>query len=242
MFYGLKYNPIPILLKSNNKAIETFVIRDLLEEKVLVKELWQLPEPKKLLKKQKSNGSWEYPSKRIIGRKENYDQYETFKKLGILVEEFGFNKTHPAIQNTADYFFSVQSREGDFRGIYDKQYSPNYTAGIAELLIKAGYGNDCRIEKVFNWLLSIRQANGGWALPYRTRNKNNDVIHSHPTTIQPDKSRPFSPMVTGVVLRAFAAHPKHRKSKEAKQAGKLILPKFFKSEPYPDRKGREYWL
>ena len=177
----------------------------------------------------------------IYGKKENFNQYETFKKFGSLIEKYGFNKNHPAIRKAADYFFSVQSPEGDFRGIYDKQYSPNYTAGITELLIKAGYISDPRIKNVFTWLLSIRQTDGGWALPYRTQNYKNDVTYNYSTTIQPDKSKPSSPMVTGVVLRAFAAHPKYKKLKEAKLAGKILISNFFKREPYPDRSGREYW-
>jgi hypothetical protein len=49
-------------------------------------------------------------------------------------------------------------------------------------------------------------------------------------------------MVTGVVLRAFAAHPTYRKSKEAHQAGKLLLSSLFRRDHYPDRAGAEYWL
>jgi hypothetical protein len=36
------------------------------------------------------------------------------------------------------------------------QYTPNYSAAIMELLIKAGYSTDVRTEKGFQWLLSIR--------------------------------------------------------------------------------------
>jgi hypothetical protein len=242
MLNALKYNPVPTLLKNDDKAFKTFFLRDLLGEKVSIKELWQLKEAKKILKKQKLNGSWEYPSKKVYGKKENYNQYETFRKLGILIEKFGFNKTHPTIQKSANYFFSAQTPEGDFRGIYDNQYTPNYSAGIMELLIKAGYEKDKRIINSFKWLISIRQEDGGWALPFRTQKYNLGVIHSHPTTIKPDKSKPYSHMVTGVVLRAFAAHPKYKKIKEANHAGKLLLANLFKSDKYPDRRGKEYWL
>jgi len=37
-------------------------------------------------------------------------------------------------------------------------------------------------------------------------------------TLQPDKTKPFSHLVTGVVLRAFAAHPMYRQLDEAKAA------------------------
>jgi hypothetical protein len=241
MIHGLKYDVISVLMKSKDKALKTLVFRDLLGKKVSVKELWQMPEAKRIFKKQRLDGSWKYSTIIKKGKQENFNQYETYKNLGILVEKFGFNKTHPAIQKTAKYFFSHQSQEGDFRGIYDKQYSPNYTAGITELLIKAGYANDSRIEKVFKWLLSMRQADGGWALPFRTSNYNLDVSYSHSTTIKPDKSKPFSHMVTGVVLRAFAVHPKYKKSIEAKQAGALLLANLFKKDNYSDRGGSEYW-
>lgn len=240
---NLKYNPITPLLECRNVAVLTFVRRDLLDKAVSVEDLWQLAEPQKILKKQKPNGSWIYPSaKDSIRTQENYNQIETYRNLGILVEEFGFNKKHPAIAKAAKYLFSFQSSEGDFRGIYGNQYSPNYSAGIAELLIKAGYGSDAHIETMFGWLLSIRQEDAGWAIPFRTQYCNIDVISEQLETIEPDKSRPFSHMATGVVLRAFAAHPKYRKSKEAHQAGKLLLSSAFKKDHYPDRAGDEYWL
>ncbi|HEY9245569.1 MAG TPA: hypothetical protein VIO11_01865 [Candidatus Methanoperedens sp.] len=195
------------------------------------------------MRRQKPNGSWLYPGgKENIRSQENYNQLETYRNLGILVEEFGFNKKHPAIQKTVEYLFTFQTQEGDFRGIYGNQYSPNYSAGITELLIKAGYETDARVRKVIEWLISIRQKDGGWAIPLRTHNYNLHVISNHPDTIKPDVSRPFSHMVTGVVLRAFAAHTTYRKSKEARHAGELLLSNLLKKDNYPDRVGAEYWL
>lgn len=59
--------------------------------------------------------------------------------------------------------------------------------------------------------------------------------------IKPDRSKPFSHWVTGVVLRAFAAHPKHRKTDEAKIAGELLKSRFFQPDKYPDRKNPSFW-
>ncbi len=241
-FGKLHANPIPPLA-SGNLAIATFVRRDLLDEKVSVEALWQRPEPQRILRQQQLNGSWKYLGGQArIRTREDYNQLETYRNLGILVEEFGFTKKHAAIQRAADYLFSFQAPAGDFRGIYGDQYSPNYTAGITELLVKARYETDARIEKVFDWLVSIRQEDGGWSIPFRTRGYNLDVISSHSKTIQPDRSKPFSAMVTGVVLRAFAAHPRHRKSVDAHRAGELLLSRLFSKDAYPDRAGAEYWL
>lgn len=238
----LKYNPIAPLLKSGNKAIIAFVRRDLLEEKIEIENLWQLPEPQKILKKQRDDGSWKYPGASKGELQEMYDQLETWRQFGILIEIFGFNKKHPAITKTAKYLFSKQSKEGDFRGIYAKQYTPNYSAAVLELLIKAGYDNDLRIEKHFEWLLKIRQNDCGWALPFRTRGFDLKVIYENKPLIKIDPQKPFSWLITGVVLRAFAAHPKYRKSKEAKKASELLIESLFKRDNYPDRAAPEYWL
>lgn len=98
-----------------------------------------------------------------------------------------------------------------------------------------------RIIKGFNWILSIRQEDGGWALPFRTAGKNIGEAFENSETIQPDKSKPFSHVVTAMVLRAFAAHPKYRKSDEAKKAGELLLSRFFKNDKYPDRRSKDFW-
>jgi hypothetical protein len=241
--HNLKYDPVASLLKTDNEAILALVRRDLLDEAVSINDLWQFAEPQKILRKQQPNGSWKYPSaKKDTRLQRNYDQYETFRNLAALVEKFGFNKEHPAIVKTARYFFANQSEEGDFRGIYGAQYSPNYSAAIAELLIKAGYASDPHIEKLFRWLLATPQNDGGWALPFRTRDYGIGVTTDCSKTIQPDVSKPFSYMVTGVVLRAFAAHPEYRKSKEAYEAGNLLLSRLFKRDNYSDRAGTEYWL
>ena len=159
--------------------------------------------------------------------------------LGELVEKFGFNHASPAIRGAAEFIFTFQTEEGDFRGIYGNQYTPNYTAGIMELLIKSGYGDDPRIERGFEWLLSIRQEDGGWAIPMRTAGMKLDVMKKD--TIEPDRSKPFSHLVTGVVLRAFAAHPRYRRRKEARAAGELLASRLFKRDKYPDRATPEYW-
>jgi hypothetical protein len=239
----LKYNPILSFTECGDKAVLLFAQRDLFEKTVSVEDLWLLPESKRILRMQNTDGSWLYPGgKENIRTQRNYNQLETYRNLGILVEEYGFNKQHPSIQKAAKYLFTFQTQEGDFRGIYGNQYSPNYSAGITELLIKAGYEKDARIKKVFEWILSIQQKDGGWALPFRTQNYKIDVISTHLKTVKPDKFKPFSHMITGVILRAFAVHPVYRRSKEAQRAGELLLSNLFKKDHYPDRAASDYWL
>ncbi len=195
------------------------------------------------MRKQQPDGSWLYPGgNKKIRTTENYNQLETFRNLGYLVEMYAFDKRSPAIQKAAEWLFSFQTSSGDIRGILGNQYTPYYTAAMMELLIKAGYGDDPRIRKAFGWLAYIRQHDGGWTIPLRTHNSKLDVIAMNTATIEPDRTRPFSHMVTGIVLRAYAAHPAFRQTAEAQAAGKLLLSSLFKKDSYPDRSAPDFWL
>jgi hypothetical protein len=238
-----KFDPLPQLLSSENKAIVFFAKRDLLEGKVAsVETLWGLPFVTRMIDKQLDDGSWRYPGgKPDVRSRQNYGQLETYRILGELEEKYGVDNTHPAIRKAANFLFGFQTQEGDFRGIYGNQYTPNYTAGIMEILIKVGYEEDPRIEKGFRWLLSLRQHDGGWCIPVRTKNIRLDARVMSGDIVHPDPSKPFSHLVTGVVLRAFAAHKTYRKSKEAKSAGELLASQIFKRDVYPDRNTIEFW-
>jgi len=238
----LRYDPLPPLISSDNAALVFSVKRDLLEEDTAsVETLWDLPFVMKILNKQQEDGSWRYHGgKPDIRSQEHYNQLETYRILGILVETHDLTRKHSAIEKAAEFLFRFQTKKGDFRGIYGNQYTPNYTAAIMELLIKAGYDSDPRVERGFRWLLSVRQTDGGWAIPIRTIGvKLKEKLNA--ATIGPDFSKPFSQLVTGVVLRAFASHKDYRLRDEAKIAGKLLASRFFQPDTYPDRRDASYW-
>lgn len=242
----LGHDPMPFLLSSQSSSVVFFARRDLMDEDPgPVKSLWTGQEVERILGRQEPDGRWSYPGgDSRIRSKEDYDQLETYRQLGFCVEEFGMDRTHPGIRKAAGFLFAHQTGEGDFRGIYGRQYSPNYTAAILELLVKAGYSEDDRVDMAFRWLISIRQTDGGWAIPFRTADKAGqvrwtEVMRSKP--VRPDTSRPFSHMVTGMVLRAFAAHERYRRSAEARTAGSLVARRFFRADSYADRRAREFW-
>lgn len=219
------------------------MFRDLLDEDLnQEKHLWEMKQAKKLLNKQQDDGSWRYPNpKEDIRSLKGYNQVETFRNLAILVEKYLLNRKHPALEKAAEFLFGCQTAEGDFRGVYWNQYTPNYSAAFMELLIKAGYHHDSRIALGLDWLLSIRQDDGAWVIPFRTANLRIKETMSRPNPVQSDKSKPFSHMATGVVLRAFAAHPKFRKRSEIIEAAELLATRIFKADSYTDRKAPEFW-
>jgi hypothetical protein len=248
-FEALRFSPFPRLLSSKNENISYFVRKDLLvEETSTSRALMDSPITRRIASRQLTDGSWPYNvgKSKVRSRKE-YNQLETFRMLGQLVELCGLTRSDPIIRNAVEYLFHFQTKQGDFRGIYANQYTPNYTAAIMELLIKAGYADDDRIEKGFSWLISIRQNDGGWAIPFRTVGyKGNNSLtwiqaFKKSNLIEPDKSAPSSHCITGVVLRAFAAHPRYRSAHEAKLAGELLGSRFFKEDRYSDRKAVRFW-
>jgi hypothetical protein len=188
------------------------------------------------------NGGWKYPAPRTQLRSaDDYDQLETFRMLSILIEKHGLDRGHPAIHRASRYVLAHQSVAGDVRGIYGNQYSPNYTAAFLELLTKVGYGADPAVRRSFRWLLSVRQDDGGWAIPFRTTGRNFDPSTLRTATIHPVLRKPSSHLVTGVVLRALAAHPQYRKSQAARAAGALLAARMFKADVYADRRAAAFW-
>lgn len=244
----LHFDPLTPLLSSGNIAIEYFVKRDLLEERVdPISYLWRLPEVKRLLQKQQSEGSWRYPGKRkAIYPVYHYSLIETWKMIRLLVERYGFTKEHPVTGKAVEFIFSCQSEEGDIRGFIGNQYATYYTGAVMALLIKAGYVYDPRIEKGFKWLLSMRQDDGGWTVPILTHKFDGKTMYRltsrHAEPVEPDRSKPSSHNWTDMVLRAFAAHPKYRRSKDARAAANLLKARFFQPDSYSSYKASSYWV
>ena len=242
----VRVDPISALAASSNPAIAFFARRDLLGDRPgPASDLWGLREPVRIVRRQTANGAWSYPGgNRSLRSPENYDQIETFRQLAILVEKYGFTREHPAIARAAEFLLCFQARDGDIRGIYGTQYATTYVGAITELLIKAGYADDPRIAKTFSWLLAIRQSDGGWAIPMRTLGhpyRDFLDVDRHPEPLSPDRSRPFSHLVTGMVLRAFAADPRWQQAPDVRRAGQLLASRLFKRDPYGDRGDATYW-
>lgn len=242
----LRSDPIAPLLSSGNEVLQYFARRDLLGEPVgPVSRLWQLPAAQRILKKQLAGGSWPRPGEKKHPAV-NYHLIETWRNFRFLVEQYGFTREHPQARKAAEFLFSCQTQEGDIRGFLANQYATYYTGAIMSLLIQAGYADDPRIEKGFQWLLDMRQDDGGWSIPLIThkfdRATQYRLTSEYVDPVQPDRSKPFSHNWTGMVLRAFAVHPEHRKSEAAQAAARLLASRFFQPDRYTSMQAASYWL
>jgi hypothetical protein len=220
----LKIDPLSSLLSSGDAALVYFTRRDLFgEDPGPVERLWELPAVQKILKKQLPDGSWPRS-----GEKKhpaiNYGLIETWRWFRYLVAQYGFTCQHPAAQRATEFLFSCQTEEGDFRGILANQVATYYTGAILALLIDAGCAGDPRVEQCFQWLLSMRQSS------------------EYAEPLQLDRSKPFSHNTTGMILRAFAAHPEYRHSEAALTAARLLKSRFFQPDAYTSYQDASYWL
>jgi hypothetical protein len=241
----MRYDPIAPLLAAGDPSLAWAVGHDIFDEPLEPQSLWEMPQVVHAMRRQCEDGSWAYHGGTSRIRSDaNYAQIATYQQLLVLISKYRLDRRHPAIAGAADFLLGCQTREGDIRGIYGSQYTPNYTGDILGLLVAAGYQDDRRVLRGIDWLLSIRQDDGGWALPLRT-------VHAEPggftrvmkleAPIQPDRSRPSSHLITGIALRALAAHPRYRHRPEARRAARLLASRFLQADHYADRGEPGYW-
>jgi len=232
------------LLAARHPALTWNVRHDLVGIELDPRELWELPRVRQAQRTQNADGSWSYHGgSAAIRPREDYGQLATYQQLLVLVSQYRLDRRHPVLERAAESVLSFQKPEGDIRGIYGQQFTPNYTADLLRLLIEAGYAADARVLAGMRWLLSARQDDGGWAVPARTAGSRplTETL-SLPRPLEPDRSKPSSHLITGIVLRAFAAHPALRRRPEVRQAAILLTSRFFKPDAYPDRRGADYWM
>ncbi len=248
----MKVNPnkaIEFLLARGNLPILYWLKKDILEVPIdrEFKNLQKYASRIRILKSQKSNGGW--CKRKYEGHprwEKSYYIVDTLKNMFKLYN-FGCTLKDEGIKKAIKFVFSTQSKAGDFRGAYLNEYAPTYHALSLEIVCLLGHDKDEKIQKGFRWISNNRQNDGGWVIPYRTinqeqlKNRYNYEAQLKLEPIKPDTSRPFSHLVTGMVLRALAASPKWSKSKEARKAGQLLLSRFFKADKYNDRWLPSFW-
>lgn len=248
----MKVNPnkaIEFLLARGNLPILYWLKKDILEVPIdrEFKNLQKYASRIRILKSQKPNGGW--CKRKYEGHprwEKSYYIVDTLKNMFKLYN-FGCTLKDEGIKKAIKFIFSTQSKAGDFRGAYLNEYAPTYHALSLEILCLLGHDKDERIQKGFRWISHNRQNDGGWVIPYRTidreqlKNRYNYEAQLKLEPIKPDTSRPFSHLVTGMVLRALAASPTWSKSREARKAGGLLLSRFFKADKYNDRWLPSFW-
>lgn len=239
---------IEFLLARGNLPILYWLKKDILEVPVdrERKNLQKFAKRIRILEMQKSNGGWCNKKFNAHPRWENtYYIVDTLRNL-FLLYNYGCEWDNEEIQKAVKFLQSTQTGEGDFRGAYLNEYAPTYHALTLEILALLGV-DDEKTKKGFQWIIKTRQDDGGWVIPYRTidkeqlKNRYNVQAQLKLSPVKPNRSHPFSHLVTGMVLRALVESQHWKKSKEARKAGELLMDRFFKEDKYEDRRHAHYW-
>lgn len=232
----LARDPVPVLLREGTPALVARVRRDLIddEEAPGPDEVVTYPEVKSFLRKQEANGAFPArPPEKTLGSQKFGRAVATLRALERMAD-FGLGRAHPAVAKAAELLLSSQSADGAIADLALGETAEARTKAVAlhfegwalAALCRAGYDSDPRVASGFRFLLTSRQADGGWAW----RGVRTDSA-----------ARPSSHLVTGMVLRAFAASPTRRSSREARRAAELLATRFMQPDRYPDRKAASYW-
>jgi hypothetical protein len=240
---------IEFLLARGNLPILYWLKKDILEVPVdrEYKNLKKYADRIRILKSQRPNGGW--CKKRYEGPscwEKNHYIVPTLRNTFKLYD-YGCQPEMDEVQKIIEFLFSTQTKEGDFRGAYLNEYAPTYHALTLEVLCLFGMERNRKCQRAFRWLLKNHQDDGGWVIPYRTiaksklKKRYNFEAQLKLEPVKTDKSKPFSHLVTGMVLRTLAVSPTRRKSKVAKESGKLLLQRFFCADKYEDRHQASFW-
>jgi len=244
----LNYDPLRPLVSSGIEPVAYFARRDLLDEDVgPASVLWDSPAVRRIVRRQRPDGSWPPPGhSRPIFPKRHHDLIETWRALSLLTDGYGFNREHPSARAAAEFILTFQTEEGDIRGFLANQHATYYTGAVLATLIMAGYGDDPRIAKGLEWLLSMRQDDGGWSIPILTHRFDRGTMQRLTTRyaepIEPDRSKPSSHNWTDMALRAFAAHPAYRRSAESCASAESLKASFFKPDYYSSLRAASHWV
>jgi hypothetical protein len=232
----LARDPVPILLREGSPALAARVRRDLIDDDEAPgpDEVVTYAEVKAFLRKQDASGGFApKPAEKALGTPKLARAVATIRALERLAD-FGLSREHPAVAKAAGVLLASQASDGGLTELTLGETPEARTKSVAlhfhgwalAALCRTGYDEDERITKAFRFLQASRQADGGWAW----RGVRTDSA-----------ARPSSHLVTGMALRAFAASPSRRTSREARRAAELLATRFLQPDRYPDRKAAAYW-
>ena len=232
----LARDPVPILLREGSPGLVARVRRDLIDDDEAPRgaEVLAYPEVKAFLRKQDKSGAFPAkPPEKTLGPPKFARAVATLRALERMAD-LGLDREHDAVSSAADLLFESQASDGGFGDLAlgetpaarNRHVAVHFHGWALAALARVGYDADPRVERGFKYLLANRQADGGWAW----RGVRTDSA-----------ARPSSHLVTGMALRAFAASPSRRTSREARRAAELLATRFLQPDRYPDRKAATFW-
>jgi len=232
----LARDPIPALLREGPPSLSARIRRELIDDDEAPRgaELLAYADVKAFLKKQGTKGDFPAkPLEKALGADKFAAVIGTVRALERLAE-LGLDANEAPVAKAAEFVMASQGKDGGIAALAigetkdekGKLPAVHFQGWALAALCRVGWDTEPRVVEAFKFLLQWRQADGGWAW----------------RGVRCDSSaRPSSHLITGMALRAFAASPTRRSSREARRAAELLATRFLQPDRYPDRKAPAYW-
>ena len=220
----------PLLLADPSPNLRLLVLRELLArpaDDAEVRELEAMREEdplvRDLLATQDADGSWPVGS----GGGEAWRGIPATAQALLRLGYLGFSPEHPVLRRAAEFLFAQQEPDGswplpkskaerEFREAYSM--IPLQTALPLRALAAAGYAEDARAERAYEWLLAQRLPDGAWPSGVKAGQ------HVFPGGYRRLAHSRFGCRTnTTFGVSALAFHPRRRLSAEARRGLDLLL-------------------
>jgi hypothetical protein len=218
-----------------------------------IAECMTYPPKVRLLRTQREDGTW--PISKVRKAEEDAGPgppvgwtYITMLRNLQLLEDCCTSRSEGHISAALEKILSWQKKEGFILGPkHDIFPLPHYNGYAVRNLFIYGMGDDPRVKKMAEWLLSIQRHDGGWVIPYLEDVKylpeyrhmkvndfmqlvrNGDTPKSDP---QGFRDVPSCIWTTMMVVRGLARGDEYRRRRELLRGANFFLDRFFKKNPH----------
>ncbi len=115
------------------------------------------------LRLQGPKGFWERREPRNVPEWTNFLYFPTFGSTiwrALVLADLGLDKSDPRIRKLADLMFEFKLRLSSPFNFYHEEVCAS--GNMARMLTCFGYGDDHRVQMLFDWLLQDQREDGGW--------------------------------------------------------------------------------
>ena len=214
-----------------------------------IAEVKTYPPRVKLVKTLRQDGTWPISK----ARKAEEDAgpgppvgwtYTTMLRNLQLLEDCFTDKSEGYISTALEKILSWQQKDGYILGPKHNIFPlPHYNAYALRNLFIFGMGDDPRVKRLADWLLSMQRHDGGWVIPYQEDVKylpeykhmkvrdflrlvrKGDTPKSDPKGY---RDVPSCIWTTMMVIRGLARSEDYRRRKEIRKGADFFLDRFFK--------------
>ena len=225
---GLDLRTLDWLLEPEQPAVRYLTLVDLLGRKESDPEVRQahsrIPRvgwAADLLSRQKPKGYWE---PRAPTNFQSYARFLQFPQFGstfwpaLVLADLGLDARDPRIRRIAELFFEYKLRLSSPFNFYTEEVCA--VGNLARMLVRFGYADDPRVQKLYAWMIEDQRKDGGW-----------NCAPDQPGTLD-----------CWEALAAFAALPKSKRSRALESALERGVEFYLERELFREGKPYPPWL